>query len=86
MLSHLGIMLRIPGFSVWPSILYLGAILGLCWVLLGRLGPMLACLELCWEFLGAILGHVGPVLAYLAASYALRQLDSFNPPPKKIYL
>ena len=51
-----------------PSWLYLGAILGLCWVLLGRLGPMLA-------QLGTTLGvpgfYVGPSWLYLGAILGL---------------
>ena len=66
-------MLGVPGFYVGPSWLYLGAILGPCWVLLGRLGPMLA-------QLGTTLGvpgfYVGPSLAYLGACCAMQQLDS----------
>ena len=62
-----------PEFYVGPSRLYLGAILGPCWVLLGRLGPMLA-------QLGTTLGipgfYVGPSLAYLGACCAMQQLDS----------
>ena len=63
------LMLGVPGFYVGPSWLHPGAILGLCWVLLGRLGPMLA-------QLGTMLGHLGSVLAYLGACCAMQQLDS----------
>ena len=64
MLAHLGTMLGVPEVNVGPSWLcvglswgHLGTMLGLCWVLLGRLGPMLA-------HLGTMLGvpgfYVGP--------------------------
>ena len=62
-LAHLGTMLP-PGVALglcslyfWFTLDHLGTMLGLCWVLLGRLGPMLA-------HLGTMLGlpgfYVGP--------------------------
>ena len=68
MLAHLGIMLGVPGFYVGPSWLYLGASLGLCWVLLGRLVPMLA-------QLGTMLGvpgfYVGPSWLCVGLSWGM---------------
>ena len=48
---------------------YVYFILGLRWAILGRLGPMLAQMGLCWVLLRSMLRHLGSLLAYLEAIF-----------------
>ena len=98
MLSHLGVMLGDlgamlglcwailgPGWAhVGPSWGHLGAILGLCWAVLGHLGAMLG---LCWAILGPSWAYVGPMLApfMLKTSSGTIFYDFFRPAKQKLW-